>query len=275
MRFLLVLCCLFFADPSGSAETLVLAYPERQRMPFMAESPNDEGIYREIFSRAAAQIGAELTIVRLPKRRIFQYMREGRVDAYPGSFAEDRVSIMNWMEFGVMTREVCITRIDVPLITSLTTAPPLRLVHEIGDSRARIDSQYPNIKPVVFGARIDVKHGLELVKGRRGDLFIIEEPTLNFYLKTERITSLAEVGLLLHSNCIEGEKPLLLGISRASKWYGERPNPGFDRRRPFSPSNLPTKIDEGSRAGRLSAALKNMIESGEIQRILSDSMKSQ
>ncbi len=274
MRNFLVWCCLLLATHLHSAESFVLAYPERQRLPFMAESPNDEGLYREIFGRAVAQLGAELVIVRLPKKRMFQYMREGRVDAYPGSFAADRASIMNWIGFGVMTREVCITRADVPPLTNLESAPPMRLVHEIGDSRAHIDRKYPNITPVVFGARLDVKHGFELLKGRRGDLFIIEELPLRYYLNTQPNAMLSEMGLQVHANCIDGEKPLLLGISRTSKWYGERPNPDYDRRQPLSPRNLPTKIDEASRAGRLRDVLQSMEISGEIQRILADMMKS-
>ncbi len=230
------------------AEPFVLAYPERSRLPLMAESPNDEGIYRDIFTRAVSLLGAELTILRLPKKRLFQYMRDGRVDAYPGSFSGDRVAFMNWIDFGVMTREICITRNDVPPLTDLAQAPPMRVVHEIGDSRAEIDKKYPNLTPVVFGVRLDVEQGLSLVKGRRGDLFLIEELPLRYYLTRNAAPSLAALGLRAHLDCIAGEKPLLLGISRSSKWYAERPNPIFTRSRALAPDNLPMQIDESFRA---------------------------
>ena len=92
MRRGLIVLCLWLACLHAGAETLVLAYPERQRLPFMAEAPSNEGIYRDVFSRAAALIGYELTILRLPKKRLFQYMREGRVDLYPGSFSREALN---------------------------------------------------------------------------------------------------------------------------------------------------------------------------------------
>ena len=264
----LALLCLWLACSHATADALVLAYPERQRLPFMAEAPSDEGIYREIFTRAAAQIGYELTILRLPKKRIFQYMREGRVDLYPGSFSSDRVATMNWMEFGLTTKEVCITRDEVPPIDDLGKAPPLRLLHEIGDSRARMNKQYPNLTPVEFGARIDLDLAVSLLKGRRGDLFVIEKQPLQYFLATRKIRSLEEIGLAYHENCIGREQQVLLGFARASRHYAERQNPAYERTRPLSPGNLPTMIDEGSVAGQLRRVLQGMEARGEIRRIV-------
>ena len=56
MRRGLIVLCLWLTCLHAGAETLVLAYPERQRLPFMAEAPSNEGIYRDVFSRAAALI---------------------------------------------------------------------------------------------------------------------------------------------------------------------------------------------------------------------------
>ncbi len=268
MRRGLIVLCLWLACLHAGAETLVLAYPERQRLPFMAEAPSNEGIYRDVFSRAAALIGYELTILRLPKKRLFQYMREGRVDLYPGSFSRDRVATMNWMEFGLMTKEVCITRDEVPPIDDLAKAPPLRLLHEIGDSRAGFNKLYPNLTPVEFGARIDLDLAVTLLKGRRGDLFIIEKQPLQHYLAIHKLASLNEIGLTYHEHCIGREQPVLLGFARASKYYAERLNPEYERSRPLAPGNLPTVIDERSVAGQLRQALKEMEARGEIRRII-------
>ena len=175
---------------------------------------------------------------------------------------------MNWMEFGLMTKEVCITRDEVPPIDDLAKAPPLRLLHEIGDSRAGFNKLYPNLTPVEFGARIDLDLAVTLLKGRRGDLFIIEKQPLQHYLAIHKLASLNEIGLTYHEHCIGREQPVLLGFARASKYYAERLNPEYERSRPLAPGNLPTVIDERSVAGQLRQALKEMEARGEIRRII-------
>ena len=68
-----MLAGLCMANVWASAErpTLVLGYPEREKKPFMAEAPNNGGIYQAILKRAAERVGAGLKIERLPKKRIF------------------------------------------------------------------------------------------------------------------------------------------------------------------------------------------------------------
>ena len=125
-----------------------------------------------------------------------------------------------------------------------------------------------NLTPVEFGARIDLDLAVTLLKGRRGDLFIIEKQPLQHYLAIHKLASLNEIGLTYHEHCIGREQPVLLGFARASKYYAERLNPEYERSRPLASGNLPTVIDERSVAGQLRQALKEMEARGEIRRII-------
>ena len=135
--------CMANVWESAERPTLVLGYPEREKKPYMAEAPNNAGIYQAILKRAAERVGAELKIERLPKKRIFQYMSEGRVDLYPGNPTAERSKSMAWILLGMRSRNICLVRADVPSFRHLSEAPPLRLIHEVGDSHADLVIQYP------------------------------------------------------------------------------------------------------------------------------------
>ena len=268
MKLLSLLWFLLAGSAQAATGVLVMAYPERQKDPFIAEMPDNTGIYKEVFTRAAGRLGLELRIVRLPKKRLFQEMRQGRVDFYPGSFAQNRSEVMNWIESGLTTKFICLTRRDVPPIDNLSEAPKLRLIHEIGDSRSVADALHPNITPVELGPRIDMPQAIRLLKGGRGDLFLIDKLSYRDFMQKNHYASGDLPGLRYHENCIGREQPILLGFSRFSKLYGEEANPAFDATHPVAPANLPTIISAGSVAGRLGAVLKSMREHGEIQRIV-------
>lgn len=247
---------------------LTLAYPEREKEPLIAEAPDNRGLYQELFSAAARKIGMRLKIVRLPKKRLLYEMGEHQVDLYPGSFAESRIGVMRWLDSGLMIREVCLTRPGVPPLNGLSQAPPMRVIYEIGNSKAEINLLYPQLTPAELGPRIDIPQAVRLLKGERGDLFIIEEVTLRHFLKKNRLASVERLGVRLHENCLGEVHPVWLGVSRLSPHYAEVPNPRYNPNAPRSVYNLPTLIAPDSTAGRLGAALQQMKASGETARLL-------
>lgn len=247
---------------------LRLAYPEREKAPFIAEAPDNRGIYQDLFSAAARKIGVRLEIVRLPKKRMVYEMSENQVDLYPGSFAEDRVPVMRWLDSGLMVREVCLSRPDLPLLNGLAQAPPLRVIYEIGSSKAEINRLFPQLIPSELGPRVDIPQAIRLLKGERGDLFIIEEVALRHFMKQRRLSSIEALGVRLHENCLAAIHPIWLGVSRSSPHYAEVPNPRYDPKAPLTVNNLPTMIAPGSTAARLGAALQQMKASGETARLL-------
>ena len=247
---------------------LVMAYPERERNPFIAEKPSDDGAYKEIFSTAAVRAGLQLKIVRLPKKRIFQYMLDRKVDFYPGSYSTERDGLMNWIDFGLKIKFICLTRPDIDPIHGLETAPPLRLIHEIGDSLSSINEKYPNIVPVILGPRIDMPQGILLLKGKRGDLMMLFKPTYQYYMRSNNYSSAEALNLRYHEDCVSTASPILVGFSEYSRYYAEENNPDYDASREKSATNQPMRISPGSIAGKFADELRNMNERGEIQRIL-------
>ena len=270
MKKLLLLMLLLPMQLHAEPNVLVMAYPERERNPFIAEKPADDGAYKEIFSTAADRIGMQLKIVRLPKKRIFQYMLDHKVDFYPGSYSTERDGLMNWIDFGLKLKYICLSRPDVAPIHGLENAPPLRLIHEIGDSMSRINETYPNITPVVLGPRIDMPQAIRLLTGKRGDLYMIFKPVFLHFMQSNNYSSVETFGLRYHEDCAGFSSQVLVGFSVYSRYYREEVNPNFNASMGKSATNQPMRISPGSLAGKFEEALHKMNESGEVQRIIAN-----
>ena len=260
---MVILCT--FAQAENSI--LIMGYPEREKEPYIAESPNNAGIYNDLFSRAAKRIGFTLRIVRPPKKRLFDAMRRGEVDFYPGSFEKERIPIITWAEYGIATKEICLSRIDMPLLNSLKNTPPLHVITELGSSKESINQIYPNLHAEILGGRVDIPIAIDALQGRRGDLFITEENSLRYYLERKNI-DLTKLGLRLHENCIPQVSRLLIGLSRRSEKYAEMSNPNFKPKEAFTMSNLPQLISPTSTLGKFIKALIDLKNSGETHKII-------
>ncbi|WP_027469329.1 substrate-binding periplasmic protein [Deefgea rivuli] len=247
---------------------LIMGYIEREKEPFIAESPSNQGFFNDLFSRAAQKIGFKLQIVRFPKKRLYEEIHKGKVDFTPGSFSLERADSLNWFPYGLVSKEVCLSRIDLATITDLNQTPPLRVITELGSSKASIHSRYPALTAEVLGGGVDANKAIKALKGRRGDLFIIEQEPLQFYLHKNRIASLDVLGLKLHPNCLPQANPLLVGFSRSSEHYAEIPNPNYNSKLAPSASNLPMLVSPDSLAGQFAKALMELKTSNETQRLL-------
>ncbi|XZG71456.1 hypothetical protein ACTSKR_06245 [Chitinibacteraceae bacterium HSL-7] len=246
---------------------LVMGYPEREKEPFIAEQPDNRGLYHDLFSTAARHLGYRLEVRRASKRRVFEEMSEGTIDFYPGSLTADRVGVMNWMMNGLIAREVCVTRMSVGELSDLASAPPMRVLTEQGASKATIDQRFPQLTPVIFGPKVSLEQALKLMQAGRGELFIIEEAAYRAYLKSHHLKSLASRGARVHLRCLEAPYPMLIGFSRHSRYYAEMPNPTYRADEAISLDNLPYRVDPHSVAGRFAAELMRMKHSGETARI--------
>ena len=265
-RLFLILFCVCCAPISAAqGERLVLAYPEREKRPFSAEAPNNEGIYQDVLEAAAHKLGVQLVILRLPKKRIFRYMREGRVDLYPGSLIPERSDTMLWIRFGFKSQHVCIVRNDVPRFASLASAPPLRLIHEVGDSRATYSRIYPNVRALEVAPRISLADAVRLLSAGHGDLYVTEREAYLNYLQRQQIPSLARFGLRYQEDCIGPERDYLLGVAERFAAYG---NPDYRPEQPMSIDNQPLALRKDSLAVRLRDTLAAMQACGETQRLV-------
>lgn len=264
---LLVFASLLLCQPVFAAE-LVVSYPEREKEPYIAEAPSNKGIFLDLLKVAASRIGLDIRVERMPKKRMLADMQAGLVDLYPGSFSLDRVPVMNWMENGLHTREVCLARPAVAEFNGPESAPLLKVIAELGSSKETIDKQFPLLKPVILGARIDIDQAVRLLREERADIFFIERDPLMWYLKQPDSKPLRDSGLKLLTECGEPEFAQLFGFSRHSRHYREIPNPRYRKDKAQDIDNLPTMIDPASTAGKLALELKRMQENGETDRIV-------
>ena len=253
---------------SGPRPELVLGYPEREKNPFIADAPSNDGIFQDVLRVATERIGAELRIERLPKKRIFQYMREGRVDLYPGSPTPDRNDVMSWISFGFPAKNVCLVRSDIKPFRHLRDAPALRLIYEVGDSRANFPDQYPQLKGIAAAAQLSTEDAVRMLRNNYGDLFVTQRETYLFYLRTQQLDSLDRFKIRYEEDCTGPGREYVLGVAKKSRHYAGLPNPDYRPGKPISLYNQPSRIDPASLAGRLRDTLLEMQESGEAQRLV-------
>ncbi|WP_207484078.1 substrate-binding periplasmic protein [Arenibaculum pallidiluteum] len=84
---------------ASAAPKLVIAYEDKQQFPnYLGNSTdidaNKPGMHVELVKMAAADIGADLQLVRLPWKRALDSLKKGEVDAvFSGSFSKDRLEL--------------------------------------------------------------------------------------------------------------------------------------------------------------------------------------
>ena len=89
---------LFFILSSSHACEVVMGYRTSERLPFIAEAPNNEGLYYSLYSRALADIGCQLKVLRAPKKRILHMIKSGEIDFYPGlGFSDEREEYIHYI----------------------------------------------------------------------------------------------------------------------------------------------------------------------------------
>ena len=265
IRYLAVLCLvLVFTTSQAAPKTITLAYPERGRFPFIADSPSHHGVYQDAMQRIAKSLNLKLHIERMPKKRIFQSMHEGTVDLYIGSFTAERSIFINWINTGLFITDTCITRRETPLLNNLRAAPQMIAAVEAGSSEEESLRSYSQLTQLPINGDLTLKRGFDLLKMKRADIFIYSYDSLLQYLN-QKNTSMAAEGLLAHPHCLGGRRELMLGVSRYSPIYREMLNPAYQGGRSLSRDNLPTLIHPDSIAGKLAAAMNTMIKQGKME----------
>src|SRR5512134_3732230 len=97
--------------------TLTMGFKPDAKLPFIAAAPDNAGLYLDLYTRAAERLGCKLAVVREPKRRIHQWMQEGRVDFYPGmKYSPERAQFALFIENGLPGGRAGLSMADLPEI---------------------------------------------------------------------------------------------------------------------------------------------------------------
>lgn len=240
---------------------LVMGYRTNERRPYI-EDNNDGGIYKTLYSRACQRIGCVLKVVRLPKKRVLQALAQGEVDFYPGyTFTAEREPIALFVPNGLRERHIIITRADHPPVRGYADLENQVELRSLGNPDLIPSPSKERIK-VLQVPEMDTERAFRMLSGGKADFYIYDELTLRFYWERLR-----PAGLTLHPS-LEPWQAMQMGFSKHSRFYRALPNPDYRADQPLSPDNYPVRLDPASLAGKLTAALQAMKQSGETERIV-------
>ncbi|KOO02828.1 substrate-binding periplasmic protein [Vibrio nereis] len=245
---------------SSQACSMTMGYRTNERPPLIAASPDNSGLYKHLYEKAAEKIGCKLNVVRGPKKRILKQLKNGTIDFYPGfNFSEARSQYIYFIENGLSGGEMGISLDDYPDIHHLADLKGSTVLQSLGSPNhvRHLNSVHTYVEP-----DMTIDRAVKLLKKKRGDFYIYNRASLHYYMKLKQPT-----GIKLHPNCCGTPRPLYLGFSRHSPYIKEEPNPQFQKDLKPSPDNQATQLNKESKAYLLQQALMKMKLSGETDAI--------
>jgi len=253
----------FIAHNSIMACTLTMGYRSNERLPLINKQPDNSGLYFHLYNIVAKELGCKFNVVRGSKKRILKLLKKGRIDFYPGfNFTEKRSEFYYYMENGLPGGDIGISRVDMSTITNINQLKGYTLLAAFGA---------PDFARGVEGIEtykvreMTVDKAIVLIKRKRGDFYIYNKSTLEYYFAKKAITDIK-----IHPDCCGGIKPLYLAFSRNSPHYQEITNHNFDPVKPTSIENFPVLVSKDSIAFQLQKVLKHMNDDGITNQIYNE-----
>lgn len=266
--FLSLILAFSFSSTAIAACLLKMTYKDGGKKPLIGKNPDNTGAYLDLYWLAAKKIGCELKVVRLPKKRLHIELSKGKLDFYPGaSFSKKRAKYLYYGENGFKTGEYGLSPLHVPTINSYGQLKTLNLrwLMEHGGSKIEVAEKLGIRTQKLPYVNIDKVRTLFRLK--RSHFYVADKELIDYYPKKRGITSFKEIGLKVHKNCCGGTRPMYFGFSRFSPHFKEQPNPNFDKTKPLSPDNFPTRLVPGSIVYKFEAAIRQLKKSGKIDEI--------
>ncbi len=273
LKFILIFAIFFLNSFNlfASEQTLTLVYKDIGKPPYMQVSPDNSGLYFDIMKKVSQKIGFNLKVMRLPKKRTYKLLENGHADLYAsGEFKNYRSKILYYFPNGLNRIEhyYGMTAVNIPEITSISQIKEYNLTWML-----ELGSSWP-LKAKTLGINFTeirnsgVANAVKISQLNRPTFFIVQKKNLLKYMKKNQIKSLDELGIKIHKNCCKSKiAPLYTGFSRFSPHYKEEPNLEYDKTKPLSQTNFPFKLSKDSTAYKFEHALKQMIESGKIEKL--------
>jgi len=259
-RITLFFSLLLLATPSLAC-TLKMGYRTTARLPNIAEAPNNEGVYKDLYTEASKRIGCALEIHRLPKKRILRELEKGSLDFYPGlTFTELRSKTISFFSNGLPSHRVGLTRKEVPTIDSYMQLKNKTVLIGLGSPSVEADKFKLTVKSP---AELDIHNAIEYILNGKADFYEDDIGTLSYYLKDHPRAE----ELIYHFHCSGEVDDLTVGFSRASQYMKEEVNTDYDPNKTLDSTNFPQKISTSSVAYRLQQALVDLKREGVTDRI--------
>lgn len=254
MRLKYCFLLIFLLTTSSQACEMLMGYRTSERLPFIAEAPNHQGLYYALYSKALANIGCQLKVIRAPKKRILHMLKTGEVDFYPGlGFSDERETYLHFIDSGLKSRSAVISHLDTKSVQSLAEMKGKTLL--IAHGAKPIDGE----KYGVFmrsGYDLSIAQVVELISKKQVDFYFYNEDAIHYYLALHPYENIKVYPLN------ESYEALHLGFSRKSSFADERYNDDFDPKRAKSLDNREYILSKKSKAYQFQQALKQLSSQG-------------
>lgn len=209
---LICLLALSLFSVNSLACELVMGYRTNERLPLVNAAPDNEGLYKDLYSKAAEHIGCSLKIVRAPKKRILNGLRDGSIDFYPGfNYTPERAGFVHYINNGLPGGDIGVSHKKLKEVTQLSQLKGHSLAKAMGSPNFVQDIQGVE---VIEKSELTTEKAVELVSKERIDFYIYNRDSLLYHLKTKKPDNIK-----IHFHCCGGEQPLYLGFSVRSKHF--------------------------------------------------------
>jgi len=244
----------------ANACELTMGYRTNERPPLINSAPNNAGLYYSLYSSAANKIGCKLKILRKPKKRILSMIRQGIIDFYPGlNYTDTRAEYIYYIENGLQGGDVAISRPELPNITDLTQLKGKVALVAFGSPEWGLEEKGVLVRSPT---EMSLSKAVSYILQGKADFYIYNKDSIAYYQKLH-----PEKTIKIHPQCCGGLKPMYLGFSRNSIFYQAQLNPSYKSELLLSPNNDTMILQKESIASRFAAALKEMKDSGEIDKL--------
>ncbi|EPJ46226.1 MAG: hypothetical protein OFPII_21980 [Osedax symbiont Rs1] len=247
---------------------LKMGYKDGEKRPLIGDENTNSGVYFEMYTLAAKQIGCELVVYRSSKKRVLQRLQQGFLDFYPGAaFSLQRASYMQYIKNGLMTAEYGLTPLNYPDIQSYSRIKSLGLIwlQELGSAKQEISDRLWVKTQQTTNVTIDKV--MRYFETRGVNFYVVDKARIDQFTFRRPDYFLEYNGLQLHKNCCGGIQPMYLAFSKKSAHLQLQDNPNFDSATAVSLSNQRQDINKTSIAYDFSQALAKLAREGVTEKL--------
>lgn len=215
--YFLVVSTLSFSVQAGDACEVKMGYRLTPKIPYINSAPDNTGVYHDWFKSTAEAIGCQLTVIRLPKKRLLQKMRLGEFDFYPNfSPSEERKQYAAFYDLPYQFKLVGLSKVGLPEVKSpqqlveIIQGRPIVIQGLGGHYGAEFINGSEQLQLLEMPS-LSVKHGIHLLIKGRGDFFVYERDVVDFILKGMPAHEREKVQL--HENCCGKPTAMTIGFA--------------------------------------------------------------
>lgn len=215
MHLRLSFIILLFIAQSAIACEITMGYRTSERLPLISKSPDNEGLYLALYSKALSDIGCKLEVIRAPKKRILHMLEEGEIDFYPGlGRSPDRDKYLYYIDSGLRNSSGILSHVDEKTIHKLSEMKGKTLLFSKG-SRP-IDGEKHGI--IMRRAHdLSIETAINVIAKKQADFYIYDKNSMLYYLKIHPNNSVKVQDFNSELS------PILLGFSKKSPFAQSYP----------------------------------------------------